>query len=69
MTQIDTINARAAPRDLDRLITKAAAAMLLSVSTRTLDRLCSRDLIEKLHVGGSVRFRLSDVLNIIQHGL
>lgn len=53
----------------DRLITKDTAARLLSVSTRTLDRLCSKNLIEKLHVGGSVRFRLSDVQKIIQRGI
>ena len=55
--------------DTDRLITKAVAARLLSVSTRTLDRLCSKDLIQKLHVGGSVRFRMSDVQKIIQQGV
>ena len=53
---------------MDRLITKAEAAKLLSVSTRTVDRLSSKNLIEKLHVGGSVRFRLSDVLGIVQRG-
>jgi len=53
----------------DRLISKSEAAKLLAVSTRTIDRLCARDLIEKLYVGGSVRFRLSDVVGIVQHGI
>ena len=37
--------------------------------TAKLDRLCARDLIPKLHVGGSVRFRLSDVIGIVQNGV
>lgn len=52
----------------DRLIPKSEAAKLLSVSTRTVDRLCAKNLIEKLYVGGSVRFRLSDVIGIVQQG-
>jgi excisionase family DNA binding protein len=54
---------------LDRLISKSEAAKVLAVSTRTIDRLCARDLIPKLHVGGSVRFRLSDVIGIVQNGV
>lgn len=57
------------PPKLDRLLTKAEAAKLLSVSTRTLDRLCARNLLPKLHVGGAARFRLSDVLEIVRNGI
>ena len=53
----------------DKLVTKAEAARLLSVSIRTVDRLCARQLLSKLYVGGAARIRLSDVLKIVQNGI
>ena len=53
----------------DRLITKAEAASMLSVSTRTIDRICQRNLLQKVYVGGGVRFRLRDILAIIEFGI
>ena len=51
------------------LLTRKAAAIRLSLSTRTLDRMASRGLIERVYVGGSVRFREMDIVNIDENGI
>jgi len=51
------------------LLTRKAAAIRLSLSTRTLDRMASRGLIERVYVGGSVRFREMDIVNIVENGI
>jgi len=51
------------------LLTRKAAAIRLSLSTRTLDRMASRGLIERVYVGGSVRFREVDIVNIVENGI
>ena len=55
--------------ELNRLITKSNAAEILSISTRTLDRICDRGVLEKIYVGGMVRYRLQDILAIVERGL
>lgn len=52
----------------DRLISKRAAAGILSVSCRTLDRWVGLGRIEKVYLGSTVRIRLSDVQRIVQEG-
>ena len=42
---------------------------MLSISTRTLDRLCQQDLVRKVYVAGAVRFRLNDILSIVNNGI
>jgi len=54
--------------NLSRLITKKEAADRLSISTRTLDRMVARNLIEKVFLMGSVRFRSRDLEEIIMKG-
>jgi|GEM_PF-6789512 len=51
----------------ERLLTKKHAAEKLSISTRTLDRMVANGGIQKIFVGGSVRFRLS-YISAIQNG-
>ena len=68
MTIIQHLSHHPADAQFDRLITKGEAAKLLSLSKRTVDRMSANNLIVKLHVGGSVRFRLSDVLEIVKRG-
>ncbi len=53
----------------DRLITKARAASLLSLSTRTLDRMAGQGQITKVFVNGSVRFRQSEIDLVIEKGV
>ena len=61
--------AQAYPRSpQERLISKREGAKLLAVSTRTLDRISEKGVLEKVHVNGSVRFRLGDINRIIQNG-
>ena len=50
------------------LITKKMAAQRLSISIRTLDRMVSKGIIEKVFLGSSVRFRELDIENIIENG-
>ncbi|MGE9268112.1 MAG: helix-turn-helix domain-containing protein [Verrucomicrobiales bacterium] len=51
------------------LVTRKAAASRLSISTRTLDRMANKGLIEKVFVGGSVRFRSYDIDKIVSEGV
>jgi len=51
------------------LLTRKATAIRLSLSTRILDRMASRGLIERVYVGGSVRFREVNIANIIENGI
>jgi excisionase family DNA binding protein len=53
---------------VDTLMTKKEAARRLSLSTRTLDRLADRGVIDKIFIGSSVRFRERDVAAIIENG-
>lgn len=49
----------------DRLIDIKEAAHRLGVSVRTVDRMVDRGELEKVNVGGLVRFRESDIQNIV----
>ena len=60
---------RAPTEPKDKLLTKKRAADRLSISTRTLDRMVTKRLIEKVFVGQSVRFRESDIDAIIARGV
>ena len=56
------------PPKRERLITRKMAAERLCVSLRTLDRMVSRGMLEKVFLGMSVRFRERDIEHIIEHG-
>lgn len=71
------------PTANDKLISKTEVAKLLGFTTRTIDELVKRKALKKIviseggtaiirgrkaSVGGRVRFKLSDVNYIIQHG-
>ncbi len=56
------------PKKRINLITKQMAAQRLSISIRTLDRMVSKGVIEKVFLGTSVRFRDTDIQNIIENG-
>ena len=51
------------------LLTRKATAIRLSISTRTLDRMATKGVIERVFVGGSVRFRSTDIAEIVQNGI
>lgn len=51
------------------LVTRKVAALRLSISTRTLDRMSKQGLIERVFVGGSVRYRATDIANIVERGI
>ncbi len=53
----------------DKLITKKMASERLSVSTRTIDRMISDGLLEKVFVGSSPRLRKSAIDGIVENGL
>ena len=55
--------------DSKRLITKKMVAQRLSVSTRTVDRMVSEGVLEKVFLRGSVRFREHDIEVIVEKGL
>ena len=50
----------------DRLLTTREAAHLLNVSTRTLQRMRSDHRIEYVVVRGSCRYRLSEILRLLE---
>jgi excisionase family DNA binding protein len=52
-------------RDMDRLLDKKAAADLLGISVRTLDRMRSTGQIKAVKVRGAVRFQLASLQNYI----
>ena len=56
------------PND-DRLVTKQAAAAVLGISPRTLERLAAGRKLEPVRILGAVRFRWSDIARVIQTGL
>lgn len=51
------------------LVTRKVAAIRLSISTRTLDRMAKQGLIERVFVGGSVRYRAVDIASIVENGI
>lgn len=53
----------------DRLLTKKNAAAMLSISTRTLDRMTAAGKISKVYVGALPRFRESQIKLIVSEGL
>ena len=50
----------------NRLVKKREAAALLSCSTRMIERLVSAGKLTRVKVLGAVRFRLSEVLAIVE---
>ncbi len=61
---IDVLRTSAAP---DRLLTVAQVAAMLAISVRTVWKLCSTgDLPQPLHLGGSRRWRESDITKYIE---
>jgi excisionase family DNA binding protein len=53
----------------EKLLRKKEAASLLACSARTVDRLVALGRLTKVMVLGGVRFRLSQVRQIMQGGL
>ena len=53
----------------DKLITRKMASQRLSVSTRTIDRMVEKGLLEKVFVGASPRFRKHDIDKIVEEGI
>lgn len=51
-----------------QLLTKSEAARLLACSIRMLERLAASGALAKVKIRGAVRFRLSDIEQIIQKG-
>lgn len=52
----------------ERLVKKSQAAVKLGVSSRTVDRLAQKGILEKVFVGSSPRFRLSELNKIVEKG-
>jgi excisionase family DNA binding protein len=52
----------------EKLVSKREVAERLSLSLRSVDRLTAKGALRRVRVLGSVRFRLSDVLAIIEGG-
>jgi len=52
----------------DRLLKKPEVATMLSCSLRTIDRLVARGQLNKVFVLGAIRFRASQVQQIISGG-
>ena len=63
------IDSETATEKASRLLTKKEAAARLSISTRTLDRMVVQGMIEKVFVVAAVRFRESDINEIVNHGI
>ena len=53
----------------DRLVKKKEAADLVGCSTRMVERLVARGKLKRIKVLGAVRFRLSDVIAIVEKGV
>ena len=47
------------------LISKQDAALIMGVSVRSVERLISRGMLEKIKILGAVRIKLSDVKKLI----
>ncbi|MFC5049551.1 excisionase family DNA-binding protein [Rubritalea spongiae] len=54
--------------DTRKLITKKEAASILSSSVRTVERIIASGAIEKIKIRGSVKLKLSQVLQIVEKG-
>jgi excisionase family DNA binding protein len=52
----------------DQLVSKREVAQRLALSVRTVDRLTAKGVLRRVKVLGAVRFRLSDVLTIVNGG-
>jgi excisionase family DNA binding protein len=52
----------------DRLISEPETAEVLGVSPRTVRRFAQQEILERVRVGGSTRYRVSQVEQIIRHG-
>jgi excisionase family DNA binding protein len=64
------INHQQIPKESYQLISKKEAASLLSISTRTLDRLISSgELPQPIKVGKSSRIRLIDITQFIDKAI
>ena len=64
------INHQQIPKESYQLISKKEAASLLSISTRTLDRLISSgELPQPIKVGKSSRLRLIDITQFIDKAI
>ena len=64
------INHQQIPKESYQLISKKEAASLLSISTRTLDRLISEgELPQPIKVGKSSRLRLIDITQFIDKAI
>mgnify|MGYP000856839459 CR=1 FL=1 len=49
-----------------KLLSKADVAEIYSVSQRTIDRLAARGKLPRVKIGGCVRFRLADVVKLME---
>lgn len=56
-------------RTEDRLLKKIEVATMLSCSLRTIDRLVARGQLNKVYVMGAIRFRGSQVQQLINKGV
>ena len=54
---------------VERLVSKKQVAERLALSVRTVDRLMAKGVLRRVKVLGAVRFRLSEVLAIINEGV
>jgi excisionase family DNA binding protein len=52
----------------EKLVSKREVAQRLSVSLRSVDRLTAKGALRRVKVLGAVRFRLTEVLAIIEGG-
>ena len=56
--------------EIKKLISKKEAAEMLSISTRSLDRLVASNRgLRPVKIGGSIRFRLDQIMKIVEGGL
>lgn len=53
---------------IPKLISVKEAALLLSLSPKTVGNWCSRRLIDHVRIGGSVRLKVEDVERLIEEG-
>ncbi|MDC0547916.1 helix-turn-helix domain-containing protein [Opitutales bacterium] len=50
----------------DKLLSKSQVAEMYSVSQRTVDRLAACGKLPRVKIAGCVRFRLKDVLKLVE---
>jgi excisionase family DNA binding protein len=53
---------------MNKLITKKEASQILSTSVRTVERIVASGKLVKIKLRGSVKFRLADVLKLVEKG-